>query len=67
MKTVKVTLRPYFLPVIANPLAAATHGRHVLLVDDIVGSGSSLIAAAAGLRAAGCAEISALTLLGQLR
>lgn len=67
MKTVKVPLRGYFRPIIANVLAAQCHGRHVLLVDDIVGSGTSLLAAEADLRAAGAAGVSALTLLGQLR
>jgi len=67
MKTVKVSLRPYFTPIVTNVLAGQCQGRHVLLVDDIVGSGSSLMAAAAGLRAAGATSICALTLLGQLR
>ena len=67
MKTVKVPLRGYFRPIVANGLAVQCHGYHVLLVDDIVGSGTSLLAAEAGLRAAGAASVSALTLLGQLR
>lgn len=66
MKSVTMRVRPYLTPIAANALANACAGRHVLLVDDIVGSGSSLISAQAALLASGAASISALTLLSRL-
>jgi hypothetical protein len=66
MKALKGPVRPYFAPVMANGLAVQCAGRHVLLVDDILSSGSSLTAAQAALHGAGAASVSALTLLGRL-
>jgi hypothetical protein len=67
MKTLKGPIRPYFAPVVANGIAGQCAGRHVLLVDDILSSGSSLAAAEAALNASGAASVSALTLLSRLR
>lgn len=67
MKALKGPVRPYFAPVVANGLAGQCAGRHVLLVDDILSSGSSLAAAEAALHASGAASVSALTLLSRLR
>lgn len=67
MKTVSLRVRNYFTPIVANDLANACAGRHVLLVDDIVGSGSSLVAARTALGDAGAASVAALTLLSRLR
>jgi len=66
MKTLKGPVRPYFSPVVASGLAVQCANRHVLLVDDILSSGSSLMAAEAALHAAGAASVSALTLLSRL-
>lgn len=66
MKSVPLRVRNYFTPIAANALAPACAGRHVLLVDDIVGSGASLMAAQAALLAAGAVSISGVTLLSRL-
>ena len=66
MKTVPLRVRHHFTPIVANALVDACAGRHILLVDDIVGSGSSLVAAAAALGVAGAGPTTALTLLSRL-
>lgn len=66
MKSVPLRVRRYFTPIAANALAPACAGLHVLVVDDIVGSGTSLVAAQSALLAAGAAGISAMTLLSRL-
>ena len=67
MKFVRSPIRHYFVPVVTNHLAVQCAGRRVLLVDDILGSGTSLKVAEAELRAAGAMDVSALTLLSRLR
>lgn len=67
MKTVPLRVRPYFTPIAGNALAGGCAGRHILLVDDIVGSGASLLAARDALLAAGAAGVRALTLMSRLR
>ncbi|AMG75564.1 phosphoribosyltransferase family protein [Sphingopyxis granuli] len=67
MKTVPIRIRQYFTPIAAGTLADQCAGRHILLVDDIVGSGASLLAARNALLAAGAAGVRALTLLSRLR
>lgn len=67
MKKVPLAVRGYFTPIAANDLVSGWEGRHVLLVDDIVGSGTSLLAAKAALLAAGAEGVRAMTLLSRLR
>lgn len=66
MKKVKSALRGYFRPVNATVDAAAVTGRRVLLVDDILGSGTTMIAAAQSLGAFAPLDIAGLTLMGKL-
>jgi len=66
MKAIKLPLRPYFTPIVANHFAAQCAGQRVLLVDDILGSGSSLLAAEAALHAFGAQSVEGMTLLSRL-
>lgn len=67
MKKVMSPLRGYFRPVIAAAGAAAVTGRRVLLVDDILGSGTSITSAADALKASQPHSVAGLTFMGQLR
>lgn len=67
MKSVAMHVRPYFVPTSVNALASGCVGCHIILVDDIVGSGTTLISAQKALLTAGAASVQALTLLSQLR
>lgn len=67
MKEVRQSLRPLVSPILATAAAAACAGRRVLLIDDIYGTGSSLLSARNALAPFGPAEVSALTLLSRLR
>lgn len=66
MKHVKLPLRPYFTPLVANETAAQLVGANILFVDDILGSGTSLIAAAKALQPHGPAAMAGLTLMSPL-
>ena len=66
MKKVSFPLRGYFLPIVVGEGAAVVAGRRVLLVDDILGSGTSITAAARALRAFDPSGITGLTLMGKL-
>jgi hypothetical protein len=66
MKKVKSPLRGYFLPVVAGPGAEMVAGHRILLVDDILGSGTSIMAAARALNAFEPVSIAGLTLMGKL-
>lgn len=66
MKKVKLPLRPYFMPVVANADAPLIAGHRILLVDDILGSGTSITAATHALKDSGAIGMSGLTLMGQL-
>lgn len=66
MKQIKLPLRRYVAPIIAGAGAQACHGRSILLVDDIFGSGSSLQSAGDALSVFQPAAVSGLTLLGKL-
>ena len=66
MKSVMLRIRQYFDPLSSNVLVSECVDRNVLLVDDIVGSGTSLISAQKALLAAGATSVSALTLLSRL-
>lgn len=66
MKRVKLSLRPYFTPLVGNGLAAHAAGARILFVDDILGSGSSLIAANAALQPYGPASMAAITIMSPL-
>ena len=67
MKSIAVPIRHYFVPISVNALAGPCALRNMILVDDIVGSGTTLISAEKALLAAGAASVQALTLLSQLR
>lgn len=67
MKKVLSPLRGYFRPVIAAAGASAVAGRRVLLVDDILGSGTSIMSAADALKAFKPLGVAGLTFMGQLR
>jgi len=66
MKHVKLALRPYFTPLVANSLAARLTGAHILFVDDILGSGASLAAADSALQPFGPAGTVGLTIMSPL-
>jgi hypothetical protein len=66
MKKVEMALRPYFNPLIPNLSMANIIGSDVLLVDDILGSGTSIKSAAKYLLDAGAASVSGITLMGSL-
>ncbi len=67
MKHVKLPIRPYFTPLVANEVAAAElAGANILFVDDILGSGASLRAAARALQPYGLAAMMGLTLMSPL-
>jgi hypoxanthine phosphoribosyltransferase len=67
MKKVMSPLRGYFRPVIATAGAAAVAGHRILLVDDILGSGTSITSAADALRVFLPLSVAGLTFMGQLR
>lgn len=66
MKKVASPMRGYFLPIVTGEGAAAVAGRRVLLVDDILGSGTSIMAAARALNAFKPLSIAGLTLMSKL-
>ncbi|MFN0046274.1 MAG: phosphoribosyltransferase [Sphingorhabdus sp.] len=66
MKHVPIALRSYFIPVIANHIAGQIANKKILLVDDILGSGTSLLSAARGLKQFGPSAIVGFTLMGRL-
>ena len=67
MKHVKLPFRPYFTPVIANHHGNEIKGHRVLLVDDILGSGTSIAQAAVAISPYQPLSVVGLTLMGQLR
>jgi hypothetical protein len=66
MKDVEMALRPYFTPLMKNALAGNLIGADVLLVDDILGSGTSIKSAAQSLLSEGARSVSGITLMGSL-
>lgn len=66
MKHVKLPLRRYFTPLVANEAAAELAGANILFVDDILGSGASLIAAARALQPFDPGAMVGLTLMSPL-
>jgi Phosphoribosyl transferase domain len=66
MKAVEMALRPYFTPLMPNSCIGNIAGMDVLLVDDILGSGTSILSATKILLAAGARSVSAVTLMGSL-
>lgn len=66
IKDIDKRLREYISPISALPNAKSCAGATVLLVDDLVGSGTSLMAAARALRGHGATSLAALTLLSRL-
>lgn len=66
MKDLEMALRPYFTPLMKNALAGNIIGADVLLVDDILGSGTSIKSAAQSLLLEGARSVSGITLMGSL-
>jgi hypothetical protein len=66
MKVVDMALRPYFTPLMKNDSANNIIGADVLLVDDILGSGTSITSAAKCLFDVGARSVSGITLMGSL-
>jgi hypothetical protein len=67
MKEIKsVRVRHYFQPWKSTSVAAVPLGRDVLLVDDLVGSGASLLTCARHLEDQGCSVLGGLSLFSQL-
>jgi hypothetical protein len=66
MKQVKLSLRSYFTPVVANQHAPKIKGLRVLLVDDILGSGTSIMQAAEAIKPSEPQSVIGLTLMGKL-
>lgn len=66
MKKVKMSLRHHFNPLVANAQVQGLAGAKVLFIDDILGSGASLIAASNALRPYGPAAMAGLTFLARL-
>jgi len=66
MKLIKLSIRKYFHPIVGRENILNCANRNVLIIDDIVGSGTSLSAVNVLLKTAGAERVSALTLLGRL-
>ena len=67
MKRVKFQVRHYVSPIVALPSASGCSQLRVLLVDDVFGSGASLLSSASALSAYKPTNVSALTFMSRLR